>query len=122
VGEEVHKMGQAGGWTIGDVVGTCFLIFNWPVTEIDYTLRCQDLAVYDASGGDSGGPVFVDQGGSWEIIGLHIGQDTLGGIDTAFFSRMENIEEDLGAVVTVGIPILESINPRGVERVGGGER
>ncbi len=51
-GQEVHKIGAYGGWTSGEITGTC----------VDYTpaypqeIRCMYKATYWSTGGDSGGP------------------------------------------------------------------
>ena len=65
---EVHKIGQASGWTHGDVIETCE-----DVTFQDVLTFCAYLADYGNDYGDSGAPVFTWDGNSdtVELIGMH---------------------------------------------------
>ena len=91
----VHKIGRTTGWTKGLVVNTCTAV---NVASTNITLFCQDLASAGSGPGDSGSPVF-----NWSGSGSSV---TLNGIlwgsnGTVFaFSRMKNIEAELGALTT----------------------
>ena len=96
-GDSVFKIGNATGWTTGEVQDTCV---NF--SRFGFTLECQDLADYGRATGDSGGPVLLPSGASYVvcIIGLHNGvQDATG---FGIFSAVANIEGDLEFDLYVG--------------------
>ena len=71
-GDSVNKVGEIGGWTHGEVTATCVTMPDW---EPDIDLRCQWLADYNSSSGDSGGPVFTwsGSGSNVTLVGIHVG-------------------------------------------------
>jgi hypothetical protein len=101
IGETAHKMGRTTGWTRGTVVLTCVDI---PIADI--VQICQDVVLSQAFFGDSGSPVFErasDFGGPGNAVfltGILWGGGTLGGAPVYFFSAMENIEFELGPLIT----------------------
>jgi hypothetical protein len=80
VGDTVYLMGQVTGWSVGEIQYTCVDIANaWD----GITLRCQGMADYESTGGDSGGTVFTwpGYGSDVEISGIHSGHFTGGQYD-----------------------------------------
>lgn len=120
VNDTVQMVGQTSGWRIGPVKRTCVMVFLWPSAVEDYTLRCQEFALYTAAGGDSGAPIFIDDGGLKKMIGMHVGRTPTPG-DTSIFSSMNNIEVDLGLLDVIGPPVLESRAPSTRVRIGSEE-
>lgn len=96
VGERVIKVGASVGRRHGRVRRDCVDILGWVE---NYTIRCQNLADYEASGGDSGAPVFYSDG---QFYGIHIGRHQIDGEELAVYSPIANIEEEVGAVDTQG--------------------
>lgn len=103
VGDEMHKVGQATGWTKGALDRTNVDRPDWDGSNVD--LLDQDIALYNRAGGDSGAPVVADTNGVWKIVGIHVGGVTMSGQDTAIFSSMWNIEQDVGNLNTLGPPL-----------------
>lgn len=94
LGEQVHKMGVTSGWTYGTVNISCG-DFYYERDLKGYLMYCQDTS--DGAGfeiGDSGGPVFVVNGGTVTIFGVAWGSDSFG----TLFSSMQRLELDLGAL------------------------
>lgn len=109
VGQEVHRVGQKTGWRKGPVVQTGVDQPNWDGSIV--WVYDTDVATMTRDEGDSGAPVIVRTilpgggvGSTWKIAGMHIG----GMNNSAVFSAMWNIEQDMGGLATTGIP-------RGVE-------
>ncbi|MCY3600869.1 MAG: hypothetical protein OXN85_12960 [Gemmatimonadetes bacterium] len=104
-GQSLIKIGAFSGRTHGRVTHDCVDIYNWPSPARDYGVRCQNLANYLRTGGDSGGPVFASDG---RFFGLHVGRFTNSNsseddVDASpFYSPIANIEEDLGSMNTEG--------------------
>jgi hypothetical protein len=94
VGQEVHKMGQATGWTVGEVTRTCLTSY---ISHDGGTVRvnCTDEATYHRGSGDSGAPIFL----RWSDTHVYLyGIHHAGNSTHAFFSRMARVQEDLGGV------------------------
>ncbi|MDZ7778673.1 MAG: hypothetical protein U5R14_01900 [Gemmatimonadota bacterium] len=120
MGQEVNKMGQASGWTYGDVDRTCFTATFKPsgddITggDNDFRVLCAYQADYRSQSGDSGAPVFLWAGGSAGVYlqGLNMGSndDYGGGAGKGIFSSMSGIEQDLGTLdVTDYVPPLTGV-------------
>ena len=78
VGQTVHKVGRATGWTSGVVTSTC--------TTTTYGSRCVGRALLDSFSGDSGGPVFsLNNDDTAMLVGIHQGS----GVDDAIFARVD---------------------------------
>lgn len=94
-GYEVNKMGMRTGWTYGSITGTCVTIDYG-----SYRVTCTYEATYYSDGGDSGGSVFMWDGGgeAVNLSGVHSGQNTSTGKRS--FSRLADIETELGAMTT----------------------
>ncbi|MGI8401612.1 MAG: hypothetical protein ACR2NS_08445 [Gemmatimonadaceae bacterium] len=97
VGNVVDKIGAFGGWTYGNVTGTCVDWIGYGGAASGYyDLLCVDAANYMDSGGDSGAPILI-----WylddraEIAGIH---DAINGSGERIFSPIEGIEADFGAL------------------------
>lgn len=99
VGELVNKVGATSGWTQGQVVQTCVTLSSLP---------CQWVALVWSEPGDSGSPMF-QQNGPHEPLASEIG---LWGIlwggppndwTTTWYSPISGVEHDLG-VLTVQPP------------------
>jgi hypothetical protein len=91
VGDIVDKMGRTTGWTRGEVIVTCADVL---VSETNQVMLCQDLVSGHSAGGDSGSPVFQQEGNSRRVtlLGLLWG----GGPGIWVFSSLENIRFELG--------------------------
>lgn len=62
-----------------------------------YTLSNQFLASYTHTGGDSGAPVFTTpSGGNTILIGIHVGDLTVGSVSHAVFSGWGSVQSELG--------------------------
>lgn len=96
--ELVNMIGKRSGWVDGDVTHTCADVPQW---EEGYRLACQYFASYPGDQGDSGGPVFRLQGGEFELLGAHVGEETSGKKRGFFFSDIVGIEEDFGENLVV---------------------
>ena len=96
VGQTVNKVGRTTGWTRGGITNTCI---NVNVSGTNITQLCQTLVSAGVGSGDSGSPVFRQQGGGTNAILLGI---LWGGSGTSLyvFSPMANIEAELGALRT----------------------
>jgi hypothetical protein len=106
-GEIVHKTGRTSGWTFGPVILTCVDVGQ---TGSNIVKLCQDFALSGVRGGDSGSPIFERLGGSdVALTGVLWGGGTLDGAPVIVFSAMENIEAELGQLITeVGEPNVAS--------------
>lgn len=96
VGNVVDKIGAFGGWTYGNVTGTCVDWLDYGGAGSQHAdLLCVDVAGYRDSGGDSGAPILI-----WylddraEIAGVHAALSDSGSI----FSPIEGIEYDFGTL------------------------
>lgn len=90
IGDRVHKMGMAGGWTYGTVTISCADFYYG-----QYLMYCQDTS--DGAhfeDGDSGAPMFSVSGSTVTIFGVAWGTDDYG----TLFSSMQRLEIDLGAL------------------------
>lgn len=94
VGDAVHKVGQATGWTSGGVTESCVnTVFPDGASRV---LLCQDYATYVDSVGDSGAPVFKRSGSANAVlVGIHWGLVTVAGVSKRVFSAYGQIEEEL---------------------------
>ena len=96
VGNVVDKIGSFGGWTYGNVTGTCVDWLGYGSGPENADLLCVDAANYMESGGDSGAPVLI-----WylddraEIAGIY---DAINASGDRIFSPIEGIEADFGAL------------------------
>jgi hypothetical protein len=94
VGAELNKVGRTTGWTRGPVSLTCIDVL---ASGTRFVSLCQTLVQAGVAGGDSGSPVFAEEGG---------GNVTLAGIlwggsgNSFVFSPLANIERELGPLQT----------------------
>jgi hypothetical protein len=94
IGSVLNKVGRGTGWNQGPVTLTCADV-NASGTR--FVVLCQTLVQAVSGPGDSGSPVFADEGGN---------NVTLGGIlwggtsDSFVFSPLANIERELGPLTT----------------------
>lgn len=97
VGEVLDKVGRTTGWTRGPVVGTCI---DTGVTGVNprVVVLCQDFVQAAVGGGDSGSPVFAQNGMNRPVTlyGILWG----GGGSTFVFSALENIRAEFAAFRT----------------------
>ena len=96
VGQVVSKVGRTTGWTRGSVTATCVHV---NVSGTNITQLCQTLVSAGVGSGDSGSPVFRQQGtgNNVTLLGILWGGS---GSETFVFSPMSNIEAELGALRT----------------------
>jgi hypothetical protein len=67
------------------------------ISDCSNTLSNQFLASYTHAGGDSGAPVFTTpSGGSTVLVGIHIGDLTVGSVSHAVFSGFGAVQSELG--------------------------
>jgi hypothetical protein len=98
LGEEAHKVGRSSGWTRGPVIATCVDV---GVNETDIVQICQDIVLAGVRGGDSGSGVFERVGNNQIVlVGILWGGGDLDGAPVFVFSAMENIEHELGPLIT----------------------
>lgn len=101
VNQTLDKIGRTTGWTYGQVDRTCVDISVPSGVGVSGTVRCQDLTRnMHTAPGDSGSPMFVWQGSTVRLAGLHWGRTTYGGVNVAIMSSMWNIRQDLGSFST----------------------
>jgi hypothetical protein len=91
VGRAVNKVGRTTGWTQGAITRTCV---NTSVQGSNVMQLCQTFVNAGVGSGDSGSPVFVEQGGGAKIVGILWG----GSSDnrTFVFSPLSQIQQELG--------------------------
>lgn len=99
VGETLDKVGRTTGWTVGSAVFTCVDVL---IADAGVALLCQDGFLTGVGGGDSGSPVFESRAPFTNDVSLYgllccSGGTTFGPV--AFFSPLENIEEELGPLM-----------------------
>jgi len=91
VGDIVDKVGRTTGWTRGEVFATCVDVL---VSGTNQVMLCQDLVEGISGGGDSGSPVFQQDGRSRNVTLLGL---LWGGSEGVWaFSSLENIRFELG--------------------------
>jgi hypothetical protein len=90
-GDWVDKMGRTTGWTTGQVQHTCVTVVMSTLTN---WALCQYSADHHSAGGDSGAPVFVWQGNTVTLAGLHWGR--IPSLGVSLFSPIGGIQNDLG--------------------------
>jgi hypothetical protein len=101
VNQVLDKIGRTTGWTYGQVDRTCVDLSVPSGLGVNGTVRCQDLTRnMHTSPGDSGSPMFVWQGSTVRLAGLHWGRVTYAGTNVAIMSAMSNIRSDLGPMST----------------------
>ncbi|HUS11668.1 MAG TPA: hypothetical protein VMZ30_14475 [Pyrinomonadaceae bacterium] len=89
-GDWADKMGITTGWTWGQISHSCIT-----TTSLGVPLTCQYKIQYMGSApGDSGGPVFRNNGTTWQLLGIMWGNDGT----YVYFSCMWGIEQDLGTL------------------------
>ena len=93
IGEVLDKVGRTTGWTRGPVIGSC-LDFGVAGASPPIAMLCQDLVQAASGGGDSGSPVFQQEGDSKNatLYGILWG----GSAGSYVFSAMDNIHFELG--------------------------
>jgi hypothetical protein len=106
VGDVMHKVGAATGWTFGTISHTCVLV-NFPswVQPGNVSLPCQKGAGYHSAGGDSGAPVmkWSDDSNQMVLAGIHHSTSATG---VRYFSGIGDVRRDLKpAWVTSGCAI-----------------
>lgn len=107
VGELVNKVGRTSGWTQGQITRTCVTLSSLP---------CQWEAMVWSEHGDSGSPIFQQNGSSepdasrvslWGILwGGPIGDWT-----TSWYSPLSGVENDLGTLNVVCDPNVTTCYP-----------
>ncbi|MDP9766115.1 hypothetical protein [Deinococcus enclensis] len=103
-GDFVEKVGKKTGWTGGYVTSNCsnFITVSDPrARRAEYYVNriCQETADYESRPGDSGSPVFYNNGdGTITLVGIHAASSSLG---EAIFSDFYGIQEDYGALPIV---------------------
>ncbi len=96
INEIANKVGRTTGWSQGKIVATCV---NTNSGGTDKTLFCQTFVAAHVGGGDSGSPVFAENGdGTATLYGILWG-GTQGG-NFFVFSPLANVEQELGALQT----------------------
>jgi hypothetical protein len=95
VGQTANKVGRTTGWSRGAVTHTCVHV---NVSGTNLTQLCQSLVSARVGSGDSGSPVFRQQGGdNVTLLGILWGGS---GSNLFVFSPMSGIEAELGALTT----------------------
>lgn len=95
-----NKVGRTSGWTRGPVIMTNV---NTNVSATNITMMGQDIVRAFSAGGDSGSPVFVQVTGfNFPVIlrGIMWGGGVIGGLPVFVFSRISNVEAELGPLTT----------------------
>jgi hypothetical protein len=94
VGSELNKVGRTTGWTRGPVTLTCVDVLQ---SGSRFVELCQTFVGAGVAGGDSGSPVFAEEGGgNVTLAGILWG----GGGGNFVFSPLANIERELGPLQT----------------------
>jgi hypothetical protein len=94
VGSELNKIGRTTGWTQGPVSLTCVDVL---ASGTRFVELCQTFVQAGVAGGDSGSPVFAEEGGNnVTLAGILWG----GGGGDFVFSPLANIERELGPLQT----------------------
>jgi hypothetical protein len=94
VGSELNKVGRTTGWTRGPVTLTCVDVLQ---SGSRFVELCQTFVRAGVAGGDSGSPVFAEEGGgNVTLAGILWG----GGGGDFVFSPLANIERELGPLQT----------------------
>lgn len=97
VGERVYAIGRTTGMVGGTVDKTC-TDFKKTWEGRFHAVLCSDVADYNASGGDSGGPVILWDGASSTVTLVGVNYARTGIYDHAFFSPLSGIQRDLGSL------------------------
>jgi hypothetical protein len=96
INEIANKVGRTTGWSQGKIVATCV---DTNVGGTDETLFCQTFVAAHLGGGDSGSPVFAENGdGTVTLYGILWGGTQSGNLFV--FSPLANVEQELGALTT----------------------
>jgi len=113
VGEAIDKIGTNTGWTFGEVTNACsqrlvYVANSVPVDHGRY-VECMVLTDYNSKSGDSGGPVFIYNGGSSvTILGVNFGNYNPNGDahaeHTGIFSKISYIRLDMSAAPLTFFP------------------
>jgi hypothetical protein len=94
IGSELNKVGRTTGWTQGPVSATCVDVL---ASGTRFVSLCQTFVQAGVAGGDSGSPVFAEEGGdNVTLAGILWG----GGGGDFVFSPLANIERELGPLQT----------------------
>lgn len=94
VGSDLNKVGRTTGWTKGPVTLTCVDVL---ASGTRFVELCQTFVQAGVAGGDSGSPVFAEEGrGNVTLAGILWG----GGGGDFVFSPLANIERELGPLQT----------------------
>ena len=94
IGSTLNKVGRTTGWTRGNVIITCA---DFGVLGSNIVQLCQTGVEAGVAGGDSGSPVFEDEGSNKvTLAGILWG----GGTNLFVFSPLANIEQELGPLTT----------------------
>jgi hypothetical protein len=104
-GTVVNKVGRTTGWTRGQVIATCADVSQAEDGEpTGVGMLCQDIALLNAEGGDSGSPIFQRTSatsGNVVLGGVMWGGGDIPGLGPiTVYSSMENIESELGPLTT----------------------
>lgn len=97
-GQTLDKIGWKTGWTFGQVTQTCYNshIEDLPFPNGHRVFVCQGVAAYNSDRGDSGAPVFLNNGTSAVLAGLN--HSSKGGDPTgtlAVFSPVSQLRSEL---------------------------
>ena len=108
-GDIANKVGRTTGWTAGPVIATCADVQE---TGTDIVEICQDFVEAGSGPGDSGAGVFerVDSTSSNVLLtGILWGGGTLDGAPVFVMSAMENVEFELGPLITSLPPTMAAV-------------
>jgi hypothetical protein len=95
IGTVVNKVGRTTGWTRGAVSNTCV---HTNVSGTRITQLCQTFVTAGVGSGDSGSPVFIDNGSGVQLVGILWGGS---GSTTFVFSPLAQIVREIGSINAV---------------------
>lgn len=101
VGATLNKVGRTTGTSSGKVTNTCITVNVFPEPgDPNVTMICQDIVKANSGPGDSGSPVFAITRSNVRLNGILWGGAVIGGVPHFVFSRMTNIESEMGPMTT----------------------
>jgi hypothetical protein len=117
-GETVYMVGRTSGLQHGSVDKTC-TSFKTTWEGRWHKILCSDVTNLNASGGDSGGPIFLWNGWSnvVTLVGVVFARTEM--YDHTFFSPMSGIREDLGGMEVRAPEYRGGLDGRGGGGAGG---
>jgi len=108
VNGEFDKVGFRTGWTYGVVLYTCI---DRKDDVLKVAILCNDVVHMAADYGDSGSPVFRynSVSGNARLRGVLWGRGRGSYANWAFVSNLEDVQKELGPLVVLGPPSVDSI-------------